>query len=489
MKAIILARVSTEDQISEGHSIPAQLEKARSYVLSKGFEIQSQHQFDESSIKDHRVKFEKVIDEIRASKEKIALIVETIDRLQRGFKESVLLDAFRKQGMLEIHFIRENLIIHKDSNSSELQRWDLGVFLAKSFVLQISDNVKRSIAEKIRNGEYAGHAPFGYVNARDEKDKANIEPHPLKSKIVQQIYAWYATGSYSMDQIREKIFESWNMTIYKSKIDNILKNPFYYGEMRFSGIIAPHRYQTIISKETFDRVQEVKEGYNKRPRRNQGKIPILYRGILHCQDCGCTITAEKKRKKSGREYIYYQCTEYHGKHGARRFREEEITRQLSEYFKHIQIPDDVVGNIQKDLKNSHQGKKDYSSAVRTNLEQEYSKLEKRIEQMYDDKLDGCITEDEYNKRFQRYRIEQKAIQDKLKKLHTADEDYYTTANYILNLSKRIPQLFESSKPEIKRRLINLVLSNPSINDATVCATIRKPFNRWAKGLSCSRWGG
>ena len=108
MKAIILARVSTEEQMTEGQSIPAQLGRAREYANKKGFEIQSEHQFEESSTKDQRKKFDLVINEIKRSKEKIALIVETVDRLQRGFKESVLLDEFRKEGKLDIHFIREN---------------------------------------------------------------------------------------------------------------------------------------------------------------------------------------------------------------------------------------------------------------------------------------------------------------------------------------------------------------------------------------------
>ena len=89
---------------------------------------------------------------------------------------------------------------------------------------------------------------------------------------------------------------------------------------------------------------------------------------------------------------------------------------------------------------------------------------------------GRITEDEYHKRIQRYRIEQKGIKEKLNNLHTADENYYTTTNYLLTLAKRIPQVFESSKPEVKRQLINLVLSNPTLNDVTICATIRKPFS-------------
>ena len=157
MKAIILARVSTEEQ-TEGHSIPAQLESARQYCQRKDLSIQSEHPFDESSLKDTRTKFDAVIHEIESSNEPIALIVETIDRLQRSFKESVLFEELRKQGKLEIHFIRENLIVNKESNSSELIRWDMGVMFARSYVLQISDNVKRSQKHKIEKGEYPGRA-------------------------------------------------------------------------------------------------------------------------------------------------------------------------------------------------------------------------------------------------------------------------------------------------------------------------------------------
>ena len=97
-KAIILARVSTEDQM-EGHSIPAQLDKARDYAKRKSLEVISEHQFDESSLKDQRTKFELVIDDIKKARETVALIVETIDRLQRSFKESVMLDSFRKSAI------------------------------------------------------------------------------------------------------------------------------------------------------------------------------------------------------------------------------------------------------------------------------------------------------------------------------------------------------------------------------------------------------
>ena len=488
MKAIILARVSTEDQLTEGHSIPAQLEKARQYVLHKGFEVKSEYQFDESSLKDKRTKFEQVIDEIRKSNEKIALIVETIDRLQRGFKESVLLDGFRKEGKLEIHFIRENLVVHRDSNSSEIQRWDLGVFLAKSYVLQISDNVKRSIEQKLRNGELPTLAPFGYVNSRSEDDKSVIEPHPYKSQIAKKIFEWYALGIYSMGTIIQKVQEDFHIKVHKSRVEAILSNPFYYGEISWKNKLYAHKYTPLISRDLYIVAQNVRQGFKRQPCKLVSKINVLYQGLIRCGRCGCSYTPERKLKKSGRQYIYYRCTGSKGKCGSAWLREEELTKQISAYFEKIRIPDYVAEKISGMLKNSHAGKKEYYEDVSNELKTQFERFEKRIEGAYEDKLDSKITEEFYKKKEQEYRREQNNITLKMNNLQKADEQYYTTADYLLQLARRAPEIFKSSKPDIKRQLFKLVLSNPTINDGTLCATIRKPFSYFKEGLSRSNWG-
>jgi len=487
MKAIILARVSTEEQISEGHSIPAQLDKARQYCLHKKLDIKSEHQFDESSLKDVRSKFEIVVSEIKKSKTKIVLIVETIDRLQRSFKESVLLDQFRKEDKLEIHFLRENLIIHKDSNSSEIQRWDLGVFLAKSYVLQISDNVKRSFAEKLKNGEFPGLAPFGYVNLRDENDKSIIEPHKLDSKIVQKIFEYYASGAYSMKQVRDKIRSEFHKKLLTSRVEAILQNGFYFGQMTVKGRIYPHKHPTLISKQLFDEAQTIRLGRSKKPFKFKG-VPFPYRGLIRCATCKCAITPIKKRKKSGLEYVYYKCSEYHGKHGAEYVREERLTEQFTKYFDKIHIPEKIVKEALATLKTSHKAKKDYYHDINDGLKEADDKLERRLEKMYEDKLDGLISEEEYKKRSTKYRIEQKAIRQKLSRLHESDEHYYVKSNYLLNIANKAPQIFQSSKVEVKRQLINLVLWNPTLNGTTLSATYRKPFDLLAKGPSNHIWG-
>jgi len=480
-QAIILARVSTEDQLNEGLSIPAQLEKARLYAQRKEFEILSEHQFDESSLKDQRTKFNKVIEEIKKSNE-VVLIVETIDRLQRSFKESVLLDDFRRQGKLEIHFLRENLVIHKDSNSSEIQRWDLGVFLAKSYVLQISDNVKRSIEHKLHNGEWPGKAPYGYKNKPREDGKNWIYPDSLQSKIVKQIFEWYATQSFSLNEIRRNLKHTFNLSFHKGKIDHIMKNPFYCGEMRYNGKIYPHRYTAIISKELFNKVQEIKKEHKKKHFKFAG-LPYLYRGLIKCSYCGCMFTPEKKKGK----YVYYHCTEYFGKHKTSWIREEKLTEQFAKIFKDLKIPKEIAEGIAKTLRESHQGKIEYHNSLLSDFQKENQKYEKRIEKMYEDYLDGRITQNMYDEKYQEYRTRQNEIKYKIDNLDKADNEYYITASYILSLVNRAYDLFLSSEPMIKRQLLKLLLQNCEIDNGNLRYTLNYPFSEIFSYTKSHNW--
>ncbi len=486
MKAIILARVSTEEQMVEGQSIPAQLARAQQYAKRKGLEVKSEYQFDESSVKDKRTKFEQVIQEIKDSSEPLALIVETIDRLQRSFKESVSMDDFRKEGRLEIHFIRENLVINKNSNSSELTRWDIGVLFARNFVLQIGDNVKRTIEHKIKKGEYPSRAPYGYSNITNEDGKKWIAPDPLASKVVVKIYDWYGCESFSMEDIRIKLKSEFGLELSKGKIDFILKTPFYYGEMLFKEKLHPHKYQSIISRQLWDKVQSVKAGFHKKPFKFGG-LPYLYRGLLRCAHDGHAFTPEKKRKKSGREYVYYHCTEYSGSHKTAWIREEDITKQFQDIVSSIHIPSDVVEEISSSLRESHEGKKEYYTEVYEGLQAEYKRYEARLEKMYEHLLDSQISEEEYQKYRKQYRAKQEGIQSKLGNLQNADENYYVTATYILKLANKAADIFESSEPLVKRQIMKLLLQNCEVKDTTLIPTIRSPFNMFAEGASRTEW--
>ena len=78
MKAILLARVSSKEQ-EDGQSIPAQERRLREYADRKGLVIAEIFKITESSTKDTRKEFEKILEYIRKSRETIALVADTID--------------------------------------------------------------------------------------------------------------------------------------------------------------------------------------------------------------------------------------------------------------------------------------------------------------------------------------------------------------------------------------------------------------------------
>ena len=61
-------------------------------------------------------------------------------------------------------------------------------------------------------------------------------------------------------------------------------------------------------------------------------------------------------------------------------------------------------------------------------------------------------------------------------LQEADDQYFVSAKYILEHSKRAKELFESSKIEQRRQIIKLVLSNLTLKGKKLRYEAVKPFD-------------
>jgi DNA invertase Pin-like site-specific DNA recombinase len=141
MKAVIFARVSTKDQ-EDGHSLDAQVSQALNYTTENDLQIIKQFKIIESSTKGKRPEFKQMIDFIRASKDKIAVLAYNTDRLQRDFDEQSLeLKALVNQDKAEIHFVSTRQKITSKADSSTKFRYGLDVLLANDYANRISDNV------------------------------------------------------------------------------------------------------------------------------------------------------------------------------------------------------------------------------------------------------------------------------------------------------------------------------------------------------------
>lgn len=487
MKAILLARVSSQEQ-EDTHSIPAQVERLRNYAKGKCFTSIEEHQITESSTKDTRKQFDLIVDSIRKSKETIALVTETIDRLQRSFKESVTLHELLKTGKLELHFLRESLVLTQNSNSSEYLRWDIGVMFARNYVLQLSDNVKRSVERKIASKEWVGQAPIGYLNERDINDKSNIFPDPARAHFIVRLFELYSAGNHSMITLAKEaknmgLRSRNNKIIGTSMIESILKNPFYYGYMKIKGQLYPHKYEPLILKELFDRCQEVREGWHKKPCKYQA-IPFALRGIMQCKVCGSTITGEIKKGK----YIYYHC----GKRDCERHgilvKENDIFKEVGKVFRKLnKLPQHVIDDVIEGLKNASKATTHFHLASMQGLQDDYKRIVERKSKLYDDKLDKSITNDFYDMKFKEYTDKESDLLQQMKEHNQANTNCAMTASLLLDLAKRAWEIFKSSETLEKRALINFVLQNCVLDNKKLEYDLKDPFATIVKYSNLPVW--
>lgn len=204
-------------------------------------------------------------------------------------------------------------------------------------------NATNTISKLIKNKEWIGRAPFGYENVRTLKTK-DIIPCEKNAPIVKFIFESYATTTISISMIRKLIIDKYNVKLSKSYINNLLKNPFYYGVMIIKSKEYPHKYKPLITKETFDMCQK----YNKNKSKKKKTEFSIYRGLIKCKICGCSLSPDLKKNK----YVYYSCTLGKIKHTRKYINEKSITKQISDYIKNIEISDEVINFIIDFFKNN-----------------------------------------------------------------------------------------------------------------------------------------
>ncbi len=485
MKAILLARVSTEEQKEAGNSLPAQVLRLRKYAIEKNLVIAKELSFDESAFKTEREEFSKVVETLKTSKEPLSLCCDKIDRLIRNFtKELVTLEELRKEGKIELHFPSDNIILTKDSPATDLFRFTIGVSLAKYYSDSISDSVKRAYENKIKNGEWIGKSPIGYISTKNE-DK-DVIPDPERASYIIRIFEMYATGNYSLLDITKEM-ETMGLTgntevhnpLPKSMIHKIINNPFYYGVMKIKDQLYPHKYEPLISKDLFNRCQAVSLGYHKKPFHYAAK-PYIFRGMITCSECGCMITPE-----TSKGHHYYHCTNYRRLHKKVLYcKEEDLLTPIYNVLDNMKFTDDQINKITENLKSTNESKNKFHQLALDNLQKEYSQIDTRISNAFNLLADGQIPPDVFNAKLKEWKNKQADIQEEMSRHTNADENFYITASLVLNLAKRAREIFESSEVEEKKQLLSFVLQNLQLKEKELVFTVREPFNTMLKFNNC-----
>lgn len=496
MKSIILARVSTEDQKEAGNSLPAQIMRLEDYCTRKGFEVVKKFSFDESAYKTKRDEFDRILEYLKDNKEKIAVCFDKVDRFSRNVfdkRVSALYDM-ATANKIELHFASDNLIINSEISATEKFQFGISLGLAKYYSDAISDNVKRARERQLESGQWPHHAPIGYQNIDTLEGNKDIIPDESRAHLIVWAFEAYASGGKSLEMILKEltakglVSQLSHRPLVLSHLEKILKNPFYYGQMIVKGTAYRHKYHPLISKDLFDKCEDIRASRSQ-TRYKYASKPFAFRGLIKCEYCGCSISADTKVKKSGKKYTYLSCTQYKGKCGSERIRDNVVSDQILEAFRAFQMPWDVQERINKKLNESVESERKFYKQSSAGIMKQIEDIDKKIDTMYQDRLVGRITPDNYDKFVIKEKEKQDDLTAQLKDHLKADKDFLISVSRIMELANRAPELYQSSEVEEKRQLVNFLLSNLRLKGKKLLYDYKKPFNAMAFCSKAHLWQG
>src|SRR6266702_2334034 len=157
---VLYARVSSKEQDREGFSIPAQLRLMRTYAEIAAIAVTREFTDLETAKQTGRIGFTEMLKFLKQNPTCRVLLVEKTDRLYRNLKDWVTLDELD----LEIHFVKENVVLSRDSRSSEKLMHGIKVLMAKNYVDNLSEETRKGMLEKAEQGIWPSFAPLGYRN-------------------------------------------------------------------------------------------------------------------------------------------------------------------------------------------------------------------------------------------------------------------------------------------------------------------------------------
>lgn len=472
--AVLIARVSSKGQEEEGFSLDAQVKILTTYCEPANLKIGKTYKIAESASKSEQRKIFKEAMDYVAKYDIKHLVVEKVDRHVRNLHDAVdTHDWLMADDERRVHFVKDSLIMHKNSRSQEWLNWGIRVVMAKNYIDNLREETTKGTYEKLAQGWLPGTPPPGYKHIiRDGKKVQDLDPN--KSKSMQRIFKLFLEPGQSIDTIRYKMFELGITTntgrmYVKNQVHKILKNPYYIGVIVWDGKEYPGKHPRLISDELFYAVQA------KMTRKTPEKIikhnPVL-KGVMSCAYCSKTITWQKQKGR-----LYGACQRKTTECKQQKFvREEAVMKLIENKLDDLICPaPQVVEWLVTLLKQDFQVSVDTTKQAQKALDDRIARIKRMDDTLYDDKLAGLISSARYIEKHESFIRELKDLESKKGGISQEYEDKFMKGISEIELSQHAKKIFldEKVSNDEKRLILTKLFTNISVKDNFVSVTYTK----------------
>ncbi len=472
-KALIFCRVSSKEQEETGYSLPAQKKLLEDYSIQHDYIVAKVFSISESASGE---KQRKIFNEMLAYLEKNhidILVVEKTDRLTRNHRDAVEVDKWiNKDSNRQVHFVKENFVLHKDSKSNEKFIWNIKVSVAQYYIDNLSEEVKKGQKEKLSQGWLPTKPPIGYKTIGEKGHRIHVVDEITKPLAIK-MFKYYVSGNYSLERLATKLYEEGLRSVNgkkvpKSRIHEYLSDPFYIGMNRWNGKQSNGNQETFIDKDIFNKVQLLLKGKTT-PKVNKHDFP--FKGQVKCAECKGLVTWEIQKGTN-----YGHCNHYRPCSQLKWVKEKNLENQVKPSIAALKVKNErLLDWIRRALKETHYEESRQYENVSKSLQERDEQLKKRLSALYIDKLDGKITEDFYQEKFQEFTGERNELVEQRKKLNTKDNSFYEKTTALYDVAQKGIDIYEASKEFRKRRLIKLIFTDMTLNNGILDFAYTKPY--------------
>ncbi len=271
----------------------------------------------------------------------------------------------------------------------------------------------------------------------------------------------------------------------RSKIHRILRDRAYIGDVKYHGGWVQGRHEPIVDMPTFARVQgllgdKIYKGHE-----------LNYAGeLIVCGHCGRPVTGEiVTEKPSGKQYVYYRCARYTAPgHPRVRLREEEIESQIISVLSKLEQPEPIRDWFRAALTARATHDHEQSRAGPRDLQRQLDDIRRQQERLLSLHLSGSIEELAFSAKNTELRDRVAALTLEMQSTDRQRDERAELALRVFELSQSLHRKWLTADHPEKRKILDIVCLNLTLNGVSLCIATRKPFNFMIEGLSVENSG-
>ena len=359
------------------------------------------------------------------------------------------------------------------------------------YAKDISKKIKSVKRDKQRKGQFIGGKPmYGYKMHPTEKNEIVIDEEV--APVVRRIFAMALDGM-SCRKIATTLNEEgvptpatycgWNMGrkgpyagLWSSeRISEMLQNETYLGNMvqgrtvkisykskkclkqdRENWVVVENTHEPLIDKETFQKVRML---VNSRRHTRSRTYDFLLKGLIFCHECGYPMAVLNRPLVSGEDRLFFVCRTYQrftkaGVCSCHSIKEQAVTEAVLAKVREVceaYLDPNKLQPIAADAVEKARKAENHEAEIQS-IQNKIDSLTANLDKMYMDRLTGLLAEADFERIYQRVKMDRTSLEEKLKELESQKESPVSTEDR----ARELVQQFLDSAYTSRELLVSLI---------------------------------